>query len=193
MTKYTADAHALPYPEGVDRVAVAADMQALAVKTGIAITAEGARVESALLPIVGALEATIAGPLLVNGSFRDGLTGWTNTGSWVTEGNGITSWARATSGADGALAQTITLPNYLAGRRLRLTAIGWTASAGSLFTRVITTAGNTDLTHTLTVGPGQTKTLDVTIPASQGTTPITVQVGRNSGNVYMTGIRLEAL
>lgn len=38
MTDYTKDAHALPYPQGVDRVAVAADIQALATKAGIAMT-----------------------------------------------------------------------------------------------------------------------------------------------------------
>lgn len=140
------------------------------------------------------LEAAALGiPLLANGSFREGLAGWTNTGAWATESNGITSWARATSGADGALNQTVTLPAFLASRTLRLTAIAWTTSTGSLFTRVITAAGNTDATHVLATGAGQTKTLDATIPASQGSTPISVQVGRAAGNVYMTGIRLEAL
>lgn len=47
MTKYTADTHALPYPEGVDKVAVHSDIQALAAKTGIAISTEGARAEEA--------------------------------------------------------------------------------------------------------------------------------------------------
>lgn len=47
MTKYTVDNHALPYPEGVDKVAVHSDIQALAVKTGIAITQEAARTEQA--------------------------------------------------------------------------------------------------------------------------------------------------
>lgn len=47
MTKYTADAHALPYPEGVDKVAVHSDIQALATKTGVAISTEGGRAESA--------------------------------------------------------------------------------------------------------------------------------------------------
>ena len=47
MTKYTADNHALPYPEGVDKVAAHSDVQALAVKTGIALTQEGARAEGA--------------------------------------------------------------------------------------------------------------------------------------------------
>lgn len=47
MTKYTADAHALPYPEGVDKVAVHGDIQALATKTGIAISTEGGRAEAA--------------------------------------------------------------------------------------------------------------------------------------------------
>lgn len=47
MTDYTKDAHALPYPQGVDRVAVAADLQALAIKAGAALTAEGARAEGA--------------------------------------------------------------------------------------------------------------------------------------------------
>lgn len=145
-------------------------------------------------PRLNELRASIAGlPLVANGSFREGLAGWTNTGAWAVESNGITSWARATSGADGALAQAIVLPNFLSGRTLRLTAIAWTTSSGSLFTRVTTTAGNTDLTHPLATGAGQTKTLDVTIPAMQGATPISVQVGRATGNVYMTGIRLEAL
>ena len=48
MTKYTVDAHALPYPEGADRVALAEDLRALAVKAGIAITTEGSRVEQRL-------------------------------------------------------------------------------------------------------------------------------------------------
>lgn len=46
MTKYTADAHALPYPEGVDRVAVAEDLQALAIKAAGAITQEGAQAKA---------------------------------------------------------------------------------------------------------------------------------------------------
>lgn len=47
MTKYTADKHALPYPEGKDKVAVHSDVESLAVKAGIAVTVEGARAESA--------------------------------------------------------------------------------------------------------------------------------------------------
>lgn len=47
MTNYTVDAHSLPYPEGTDRVAVAADLKALAAKAAVAITAEGARAENA--------------------------------------------------------------------------------------------------------------------------------------------------
>ena len=43
MTNYTKDAHALPYPEGVDKVAVHSDIQALASKAAIAITQEGSR------------------------------------------------------------------------------------------------------------------------------------------------------
>lgn len=43
MTKYTADDHALPYPEGGDRVAAHSDIQALALKTGLAISVEGSR------------------------------------------------------------------------------------------------------------------------------------------------------
>lgn len=39
MTKYTSDAAALPYPEGGDKVAVHSDIQALAMKAGIAIEA----------------------------------------------------------------------------------------------------------------------------------------------------------
>lgn len=38
MTDYTKDDHALPYPEGGDKVAVHSDIQALAVRTGIAMT-----------------------------------------------------------------------------------------------------------------------------------------------------------
>lgn len=45
MTDYTKDAHALPYPEGGNQVAVHSDIQALAIKTGMAVTLEGARVE----------------------------------------------------------------------------------------------------------------------------------------------------
>lgn len=44
MTKYTAGASALPYPEGKDKVAVPADIQALATQADLAISAEGARV-----------------------------------------------------------------------------------------------------------------------------------------------------
>lgn len=47
MTDYTKDAHALPYPEGGNKVAVHSDIQALAVKTGLAVTQEGVRVEEA--------------------------------------------------------------------------------------------------------------------------------------------------
>lgn len=44
MTKYTAGTSALPYPEGKDKVAVQADIQALATQTDLAISAEGSRV-----------------------------------------------------------------------------------------------------------------------------------------------------
>lgn len=47
MTKYTAGAAALPYPEGVDKVAVHSDIQALATATDTAISAEGGRAEAA--------------------------------------------------------------------------------------------------------------------------------------------------
>lgn len=47
MTDYTKDAHALPYPEGGNQVAVHSDIQALAVKTGMAVTQEGARAQQA--------------------------------------------------------------------------------------------------------------------------------------------------
>lgn len=38
MTDYTKDEHALPYPEGGNQVAVHSDIQALATRTGIALT-----------------------------------------------------------------------------------------------------------------------------------------------------------
>jgi hypothetical protein len=47
LTDYTKDAHALPFPEGGDKVAVHSDIQALATKAGIAISVEGARAEVA--------------------------------------------------------------------------------------------------------------------------------------------------
>lgn len=53
MTDYTKDAHALPYPEGGNKVAVHSDIQALAVKTGIAVTVEGARVEARAAELAG--------------------------------------------------------------------------------------------------------------------------------------------
>lgn len=43
MTDYTKDEHALPYPEGGNKVAVHGDIQALAVKTGVAISVAAAR------------------------------------------------------------------------------------------------------------------------------------------------------
>lgn len=130
---------------------------------------------------------------VVNGSFRDGFTGWANTGAWIVETSTATSWARAMSGSDGALTQSITLPAHLLGKTLRLKVLAMTTSTGTLQTKVTTVSGDTQLQHTLATGAYQEKTLDVLIPAGQGTTPITLAVGRWSGNVYMTAIRLEAL
>lgn len=147
-------------------------------------------------PKVSELEGKTAGltqDMIVNGSFRDGFTGWGNVGAWAVEGNGVTSWARAMGGADGSLTQSIVVPVHLRGQTLRLYARGTTTSAGVLFTRVTTVTGNTEQQHALTGGAYQLKTLDVLIPAGQGATPITVSVGRYSGNVYMTAIRLEDL
>ncbi len=132
--------------------------------------------------------------LITNGSFRGGLTGWTNTGAWVvqTSTNSVTSWARTMSGADGAFAQSIVVPEWLRGKILRLKAIAKTTSTGTLLTRITTTAGATSLNHTLTTSYVE-YTLDVTIPATQGATPITLDIGRYSGTVYMTAIRLESI
>lgn len=141
---------------------------------------------------VAALEAGDL-DLITNGSFRDGLTGWGNVGGWTVESNGVTSWARTTLGSDASLTQSITIPPHLLGKTVRLYALAMTTSVGTLFTRVTTTTGNTDLAHPLTAGAYQLKYIDVAIPANQGSTPIVVNVGRYSGTVYMTAIRLEAL
>lgn len=144
---------------------------------------------------IGAMEAKISqGDLVTNGSFRNGLTGWTNTGAWVvqTSTNNVTSWARTMSGGDGAFAQSITIPSWMAGKALRLKALAMTTSAGTLLTRITTIAGATSLNHVLTTSYVE-YALDVTIPAGQGATPITLDIGRFSGTVYMTAIRLEAL
>jgi hypothetical protein len=131
--------------------------------------------------------------LITNGAFRDGFTGWGATTGWVAEANGITSWARAATGAAGLLTQSIVIPANLLGRTLRLKVLIDCTSSGTYRSLVTTVAGNTDLSHTLGTGPWVEKTLDIPIPASQGTTPINVQVGRSAGNVYMTSVRLEAL
>lgn len=84
MTDYTKDAHALPYPEGVDRVAVAADMQALAAKAGAAITQEGARAEEAAYERAKTKRGTIP-----NGSdIREFLYGVGNDGNWTVLSSG---------------------------------------------------------------------------------------------------------
>lgn len=141
----------------------------------------------------GALESkTGLSDLVTNGAFRNGLTGWTNTGAWVVQNNGITSWARTMSGADGAFAQSITVPSYLLGKTLRLKVLAMTTSTGTLLTSVVTTAGTTSLNPALTTSYAE-YTLDAVIPSGQGTTPITINVGRYSGTVYMTSIRLAAL
>lgn len=130
--------------------------------------------------------------LVTNGTFRNGLTGWTNTGAWVVQNNGITAWTRTMSGSDGAFAQSITVPASWMGKTLRLKVLAMTTSAGVLLTSVVTTAGTTSLNQTLTTSYTEF-TLDVVIPSAQGTTPITLNVGRYSGTVYMTSIRLAAL
>lgn len=135
----------------------------------------------------------IAPNYVVNGSFRDGFTGWANTGAWLVETSTATSWARTTSGTDAALTQSITIPAHLLGKTLRLYVLAMTTSTGTLQTKVTTVSGDTQLQHTLATGAYQLKTLDVAIPAGQGTTPITLAVGRWSGTVFMTAIRLEAL
>lgn len=142
---------------------------------------------------VDSLEKSAGIDLVINGSFRDGLAGWGNLGGWTPGSGAATTWARTTSGSDGSLTQSIVIPAHLLGKTLRLFARAMTTSAGTLFTRVTTTAGNADLQHALATGPYVLKTMDVTIPANQGTTPIVLNIGRASGTVYMTAIRLEAL
>ncbi len=132
--------------------------------------------------------------LITNGTFRNGLTGWTNTGAWVvqTNTNAVTSWARTMSGGDGAFAQSIVVPSRLIGSTLRLKVLAMTTSTGTLITTITTTSGATTQNHTLSTSYVE-YTLNVAIPAGQGTTPITLNVGRYTGTVYMTSIRLEAL
>lgn len=143
---------------------------------------------------IGVLESKAGlANLITNGDFRNGLTGWGATTGWVAENNTITAWARAATGSAGLLTQSIVIPASLLGKTLRLKVLVDTTSTGTYRSLVTTTAGNTDLSHSLTTGPWSEKTLDIPIPATQGTTPITVSVGRSAGNLYMTSVRLEAL
>lgn len=81
MTQFTADANALPYPEGTDRVAVAADIKALSLNTSRAITAEGARaVETAAKNTADV--ATLRRGVIPNGTDLNALSGVANAGIW---------------------------------------------------------------------------------------------------------------
>lgn len=142
---------------------------------------------------VTAIEASNTPVLITNGSFRDGFTGWSTTTGWVTETNGVTSWARAVSGSAGLLTQSVVIPAYLQGKTLRLTMLTDCTSTGTFRARITTAAGVTDQSFVLATGPWTARTVDVPIPANQGATPITVEVGRSAGNVYMTGVRFEVL
>lgn len=76
MTQYSPDAAALPYPEGIDRVAVAADLQKLALTTAAAITADRARLTD--------LDNTTSRRrgVLPNGTDLNTLAGVANAGLW---------------------------------------------------------------------------------------------------------------
>lgn len=79
MTDYTKDAHALPFPEGGNQVAVHSDIQALATKTGIAVTQEGARAEESAYE-----RAKTKRGVIPNGSdIREFLYGSGQDGNWA--------------------------------------------------------------------------------------------------------------
>lgn len=136
--------------------------------------------------------AGIAENLIVNGSFRDGLNGWGTVGAWLPQSNGVTSWARATSGADRTLKQLVAVPAYMGGQALRLTARAWSTSTGSLVMYATPATGIISVEHTLALGDA-VYTLDVPVPETQGSEPIVIDIGRSNGSVYMTAIRLEAI
>lgn len=98
MTKYTADEHALPYPEGVDRVAVAADLQALAMKTGIAITTESGRIkEEEIQPLVDRLTVGSTDPVSLKNRAPGHMHANRSTGAlWVAQMvDGTLAWVRS--------------------------------------------------------------------------------------------------
>lgn len=179
-TKWNASAQSAAFTQGLDAAQAAAISDATTKYGGLPT-----RIDS--------LEKANGTDLVTNGSFRDGLTGWGNTGGWTVGNGAATTWARTTLGSDGSLTQSIVIPVQFLGKTLRLYARAMTTSAGTLFMRVTTTAGNTDSSQVLATGPYVLKTMDIPIPANQGTTPVVLNVGRYSGTVYMTAIRLEAL
>lgn len=97
MTDYTKDAHALPFPEGGNKVAVHSDIQALATKTGIAVTVEGARAEESAFE-----RAKTKRGIIPNGSdIREFLYGSGQDGNWaVLTASGCASMVQSSLPAD---------------------------------------------------------------------------------------------
>lgn len=121
MTDYTKDAHALPYPEGGNKVAIHSDIQALAVRAGMAVTLEGVRAEEAAYERAKTKRGTIP-----DGSdIREFLYGSGNDGNWsVLSAASCASMIQSSLPADlqaSPVGFTVNVSTMTAGVTLRLT------------------------------------------------------------------------
>lgn len=181
MTDYTKDAHALPYPEGGNKVAVHSDIQALATKTGIAVTQEGARAEESAYERA----RTKRGVIPDGSDIREFLYGSGNDGNWaVLTAAGCSSMVQSSLPADLQAAPagfTVRVETLNAGVTLHLTtysvwgnasytsnsapsnAVGWTAWDKTAYAKDIP-----NLSDSGSAAPSGFKTLPLVLTAGRG-------------------------